>query len=92
MAQLAQRLGFDLADTFARDVELLADLFERVVGVHLDPESHAQDLGFTRRQRIEHVFAYVAQGRVDRRIEEASFPLSVRRILARQLRRVLSHR
>ena len=30
MAQLAQGLGLDLADAFARDVELLADLLERV--------------------------------------------------------------
>jgi hypothetical protein len=31
MAELAERLGFDLADTFARDGEVLADLFERVL-------------------------------------------------------------
>src|SRR5690349_3519771 len=35
MAELAQRLRLDLADALARDVELLADLLERVVGVHL---------------------------------------------------------
>jgi len=28
---LAQRLGFDLADALAGDVELLADLFQRLV-------------------------------------------------------------
>jgi hypothetical protein len=32
MPQLAQRLGFDLAYALARDVELLADFLERVVG------------------------------------------------------------
>src|SRR6266567_835890 len=42
MAELAQRLRLDLADALARDVELLADLFERVVGVHFDAEAHAQ--------------------------------------------------
>src|SRR5690606_41914811 len=36
VAQLAQRLGLDLADPLAGDVELLADLFEGVVGVHVD--------------------------------------------------------
>src|SRR5580658_7435562 len=40
--QLAQGLGFDLADAFAGDAELLADLFEGVVGVHADAEAHAQ--------------------------------------------------
>ncbi len=33
MLQLAQRLGLDLPDALARHRELLADLFERVVGV-----------------------------------------------------------
>src|SRR6185312_4185611 len=42
VAQLAQRLRLDLADALARDIELLADLFERVVGIHVDAEAHAQ--------------------------------------------------
>src|SRR5499427_691501 len=54
MAQLAQRLGLDLADALARDVELLADLFQRVVGVHVDAEAHAQNLRFARREAGEH--------------------------------------
>src|ERR1700753_3115965 len=33
--ELADRLGLDLADALARDVELLAHFFERVVGGHL---------------------------------------------------------
>ena len=35
-----RRLGFDLADTFAGDRELLADFLERMVGVHADAEAH----------------------------------------------------
>ena len=31
MTQFAQRLGFDLTDAFAGDVEIPADLFEGVV-------------------------------------------------------------
>jgi hypothetical protein len=49
--QLAQRLRFDLADTFAGDRELLADFFQRVVGVHADAEAHAQHAFFARGQR-----------------------------------------
>src|SRR5450631_768941 len=64
MAQLPQRLRLDLADALARHVELLADLFERVVGVHLDAEAHAQDLRFARRERIEHVLGRLAKARV----------------------------
>src|SRR5690554_7048082 len=36
VAQLSQRLGLYLPDPLAGDVELLADLFKRVVGVHVD--------------------------------------------------------
>ena len=51
MLQLAQRLGLDLADTFAGHAELLADFFQRVVGVHADAKPHAQHPFFARRQR-----------------------------------------
>ena len=68
MTQLAQRLGLDLADAFARNVELLADFFQRVIGVHFDAETHAQHLGFARRQRIQHVAGDIAQAAVDRGI------------------------
>ncbi len=43
-AQLAQGLGFDLANAFARDVELLADLFERMFALAADAEAEADDL------------------------------------------------
>jgi len=39
VAQLAQRLGLDLTDALARDIELLADFLEGVVGVHVDAEA-----------------------------------------------------
>src|SRR5258708_7618964 len=55
VTQLAQRLCLDLTDPFTRHVELLADFFERVIGAHLDTETHAQHLRFTRREGIEHV-------------------------------------
>ena len=50
VAQFAQGLGFDLADAFAGDVELLADFFQRVIRVHVDAEAHAQHALFARRQ------------------------------------------
>ena len=46
MAQLAQCLGFDLPNSLAGNVELLADLFQRVIGSHLDAEAHAQNFRF----------------------------------------------
>ena len=45
VAQLAQRLGLDLADALARDVELLADLLERAgtAGRDRDPAPAGAD-------------------------------------------------
>src|SRR3546814_7725402 len=55
VAQLAQRLRLDLANALAGDVELLADFFQRVVGVHVDAEAHAQYFRFARGEAGEHV-------------------------------------
>src|SRR6185312_9847056 len=54
MTQLAQRLGLDLADAFAGHVELLADLFQGVVSIHVDAEAHAQHLRLARSKAGEH--------------------------------------
>ena len=51
--EMAQRLGFDLADALAGDRELLADFLERVVGVHADAEAHAQHAFLARGQAGE---------------------------------------
>jgi len=45
VAEFAERLGFDLADAFARDGEALADFFERVfAAVRRQSEAHLNDL------------------------------------------------
>src|SRR5216684_830747 len=41
VAQLAQRLGLDLADALAGDREVLAHFLQRVVGLLADSEAHA---------------------------------------------------
>ena len=51
VAELAQRLGFDLADTLTGDIELLADLLQRAGAAVLKAEAQAQDLLLTRGQR-----------------------------------------
>src|SRR5260370_31542557 len=48
VAQLAEGLGFDLADAFAGDLEGLADLFELVFGSVLAAETHLDDALFSR--------------------------------------------
>src|SRR5262249_44205562 len=59
--ELAQRLGLDLADALARHRELLADLFQRVVGIHADAEAHAQHALLARRQGRQHAGGGFAQ-------------------------------
>jgi hypothetical protein len=54
MAELAEGLGFDLADAFARDVELLADFLERAGPTVLQPEPELQHAPFPAGQRVEH--------------------------------------
>src|SRR5690349_18351357 len=64
MLELAQRLGFDLADAFAGHTELLADFLERVVGVHANTEAHAEHAFLARRERGEHPRRGLAQVRL----------------------------
>src|SRR5580658_3491918 len=61
LAQLAQRLRFDLPGALAGDGELLADFLERVVGLLPDAEAHAQDLLLARRERGEHLARLLAE-------------------------------
>src|ERR1700730_19330610 len=67
MTQLAQRLRLYLPDPLARDIELLADFLEGMVGVHVDTEAHAQDLRLPRSQLSEHRMSGLAQ-RLHRRL------------------------
>src|SRR6476469_1469646 len=54
VAQLAQRLGLDLADPLAGDVELLADLLEGPGTPVLEAEPELQHAPFAAGQRVEH--------------------------------------
>src|ERR1700730_3244852 len=65
MLQLSQRLGFDLPDSLARDRELLAYFFQRVILVHSDAKAHAQPPFFAWGDRGEHARRDVAQFRLD---------------------------
>src|SRR5690606_28281365 len=61
MLELAKSLGFNLPDAFAVHRELLADFLKRVVRIHADAESHAQDPFLARRQGGEHPRRRLAQ-------------------------------
>ena len=66
MAQLAQRLGLDLADALARDVKFLADLLERMRLAVDQTEAHAKHLLLARCERGEDLLELLAQKRVGR--------------------------
>src|SRR5262245_58451478 len=66
MAELAQCLGFDLADPLAGYRKARADLFERMVGALADSEAKPQHLLLTGRQRGEHLPGLTVQAARDR--------------------------
>src|SRR6476646_7207116 len=66
MAKLAQRLDFNLADTLARDVEVLADFFQRpLAAIRIQTEAQANYLFFARAERLQHITGDVARVRTD---------------------------
>src|SRR5918912_2447349 len=52
VAQLAQRLGLDLADPLAGDAELAADLLQRPLAAVLQPEAQLQHPPLAAGQRV----------------------------------------
>src|ERR1017187_8088469 len=59
-AKLAKRFGFDLANSFARDVELLADFFECVLALAADAEAHADHFLLLGREGFEDAGGFIA--------------------------------
>src|SRR5919106_1707785 len=68
MAQLAQRLGLDLADALARDGEVLTYLLERVLAAVGQTEAQAQYLLLARRERVQDSIGLLAQRQADDRL------------------------
>src|ERR1700735_2899832 len=68
MAKLPQRLRLDLADALAGDLEVLPDLFERVIALLADPEAHPEDLLLARREGLQHLPGLLGQVHVDDRL------------------------
>src|SRR5580704_16629441 len=73
-AQLAQGLGFDLADAFAGDVEFLTDFFQRVLALATDAEAQADHLLLLGRQGLEDIRGFVADVGIDNRIYRRTHP------------------
>src|SRR5579863_7930251 len=82
--ELAQRLGFNLPDTLARDVELLADFLERVLALAADAEAQADHLLLLGRKRLEDVGGLVADVGVDHRVHRRPYPAVLDQIAQRR--------
>src|SRR5688572_19773233 len=68
VAELPQRLGFDLPDALAGDREALADLFQRVLAAIADAEPHFDHLLLARRQRLQYRLRLLLEVQVDHRV------------------------
>ena len=65
MSQLAQCLGFDLANALAGHVKRSANLFQRVLRAVLQTEAHLDNLLFPRIESAEHVIGSFLEVHVD---------------------------
>src|SRR5262249_52337122 len=66
VAEFPQRLRFDLADAFAGDCEMLADLFERMLAaVRPQTEAHLDDLLLARSQGLQNFLSDFTEVDVD---------------------------
>jgi hypothetical protein len=72
--ELAQSFRLDLADPLTRYVELLADLFERVLAFAADAEAQADDFLLLGRKRLQNIRGFVADVGVDHGINGRSNP------------------
>jgi len=61
MAQLAERLCFDLTDALSRNVEMSADILKRVGYAVREAKAHANDLLFTGREGAKHLCDLLSQ-------------------------------
>ena len=68
MPKLAKRLGLDLPDAFASDVEVLPNLFESVVRAFADPEAHPKHARLARGQGRKHLSGLLGEVRVNHRV------------------------
>src|ERR1039457_371279 len=73
-AQLAECFGFNLADAFARDVEFLTDLFQRMFALAADAEAHADHLLLFGGERLEDASGLIAHVGFDYGIDGRAHP------------------
>src|ERR1700733_4500973 len=65
MTQLAQRLSFDLPDTFARELEALTHFFQGMLGTILQAKAHLDHAFFPRGQGTQHLRGVFLQVHAD---------------------------
>ncbi len=78
MAELAQGLGFDLADALAGDLEALADLFQRVLGAVFEAEAHLDDALLARGEGAQNLRGVLLEVDADDRLGGRDAPAGPR--------------
>src|SRR5690242_18343184 len=73
-AELAQGLGFDLADALAGNVEFLTDFFEGVLALAADTEAEADNLLFLGREGLQDIGGFVADVGIDDGVHRRADP------------------
>src|SRR5947209_3425632 len=67
VAEFTECFGFDLADAFAGDCEMLSDFFQRVLAAVLQAEAHLDDLLFAWAERLQNFGGLLAEIEIDNR-------------------------
>src|ERR1700751_2390529 len=69
LTQLPQSLGFNLANSLARNRELLPNLFKCVISFLSNPKAHPQNLLFARGQSSQHLTGLLPEIPLDRSLD-----------------------
>src|SRR3954454_531046 len=72
--KLAKRLGLDLPDSLPCDIELLSDLFQRMLALAADPEPHPDHLLLLRGEGLQDTGRLVANVPFDHGIDWRTHP------------------
>jgi len=83
--QLAQRFGFNLANPLTRDVELLSDLFQRVLALATDSEAHPDYLLLLGGKRFQDACGLVANVGFNYGIDRRTHPAILYEVAQRRL-------
>ncbi len=72
--ELAERFGLNLSNALAGDIELLADLFKRVLALAADAEPQPDHFLFLGRERLQDVRGFIPDIGIDDGVDRRTHP------------------